>query len=368
MEVKFIKYLITTKQLFLSVDGESVSLIIDHSYGVPYVKPDQGSLEGIDAAINYLKEKVDPSIDMPAASGTIYVPLGIGMLIRLLGLGGKMNKARWEGLINFTVTAPRTYRAPSPAVSFSHFVYKGTLIESDAHYVIITSSDTFLLLSETGNVYSRIGIDVPANAEILTQIKAADAYLNHIRDGRKGITDMVSGEAINISVDMKTGVVDFLSGGSRSQNCRFAADARIVAEELCRFFELNVPVGLTTDVTVNEEKVVTIDRLFELGDSVRDWLPGEVIKCEEAMKYGDYYYLMHGYVLDKGEQSGILVRLETIEHGACKNGTVYSGASPVAIMFDRYAITRSVDPRIVVTDFTGMAQSEFNKYINKLCR
>lgn len=369
MEVKFIKFLKTTSQLFLSVNGESVCFVVDNSAGVPYIKPSNGSMEGIEIATRYLMEKIDATIFDRAPYGTIYVPLGVGMFNRLLGLGGQMNAGRWRSVVDFDVTGERLYRRPSAAVSYSHFVYNGALNDSPRHFVVVTTNKYFLMLDEDWRIYARVGVDIPPPADIANYMAAAQAYLHHIRDGRKGLSDMVNGEAINITLDMDTGFVDFLSGGSRSQDSKFAVDARRVAAEICNHFGLKPPAALA-GIEVVPEKVeeMTIDKLFELADSVRDYLPGEAIRCEEAMKFGDHYYLMHGMELSAGEQDGILVRLETVRYGSSKNGVVYSSGSPVAILFDHYAMTREVAQNIIVTDFTGMDRKEFIKYLRNRCR
>ncbi len=372
MEVKFVKFLKTTNQLFLSINGEMACFAINYSHGVPYVTPEMGSREAVEEGIEYLMSKIGPSIVDKAKEGTKFTPLGIGMFTRLLGLGGWMNRSRWSAVVDFDVNAPRAYRGPSPSVSYCHFVYKGTVIENDIHFVTVTTSKYFLLLADNGTVHARVGVEVPPGAEINNYVSVAKTYLRHIRDGRKGLCDMVSAETANLTVDMSTGSVEFLSGGNWAPYLDMSTEAIITAREICDYFELTVPQGLldksVSDAATVDKKEVSIANLFELGDTVHDFLPGECIRCEEAIKFGDYYYLIHGMELSAGEQDGILVRVETVRYGSSKNGIIYSNGSPVGILFDHYAITRSVDPMISVTDFTGMSEKEFTRYLRKQCR
>lgn len=370
MEIKFIKFLKTTGQLFLSVNGESVGFTVNYSNDVPYLKPTAGSREGVGIGTEYLMKKISPAIFNPAEAGTKFAPLGIGIFKRLIGMKGQMNSAHWRAAVDFDVNGPRMYRAPSPAVAYAHYVHKGTVLDNDKHFVTIVTCRHFLLLTDGGDVYCRTNVDVPASDDIINYVNNANAYLNHIRDEKKGISDRVSAEAVNISVDMNTGNVDFLSGGSRSQSNDIANEARAEAREICDYFGLTVSKALAdgevADQATGEE--ITLERLFELGDGIRDYLPGEAIRCEEALKFGNYYYLLHGMELSAGEQDGILVRLETVRYGSSKSGVTYSSGSPVAVLFDHYAITRSVGPLMSITDFTGMADKEFTKYLRSRCR
>lgn len=370
MEIKFIKFLKTTRQLFLSINGESVSFTVDYSNNVPYVKPNTGSREGVGIGTDYLMKKIGPTIFSPAAPGTKFAPLGIGIFKRLIEMKGQMSSAHWRAAVDFDVNGQRMYRAPSPAVTYSHYVHKGTVLDNDKHFVTVVTNKHFLLLTDSGDIYCRTNVDVPASADIINYINNANAYLNHIRDEKKGISDKVSAEAVNLSVDISTGKVDFLSGGSRSQSNDIANEARAEAREICDYFGLTVSKALIDEEAAGQatEEEITLERLFELGDGIRDFLPGEAIRCEEALKFGDYYYLIHGMELSAGEQDGILVRLETVRYGSSKNGVTYSSGSPVAVLFDHYAITRSVGPLISITDFTGMADKEFTKYLRSRCR
>lgn len=369
MEVKFIKFLKTTNQLFLSVLGESICFTVDYSEGVPYVKPHTGSKSGLEVATRYLMDKIDVSIFDPAKEGTKYVPVSIGMFHRLLGQGGQMNSGRWRSVVDFDMAEDRLHRRPSAAVSYNHFVHRGAILDSDRHFVVVTTNKFFLMLDDNWRIYARVGIDVPPPSDIANYMRSALAYLNHIRDGRKGLCDMVNSEAANTSIDMSTGYVEFLSGGSQSQDEWLAGEVRKAAVEICNHFGLTVPPALFgVEGEPERVEVMTIERLFELGDTVQKFLPGEAIRCEEAMKFGDYYYLIHGMELSAGEQDGVLVRLETVRYGSSKNSVTYSPSSPVAVLFDRYAVTRSVRPSITITDFTGMDQKEFTKYLQGKCR
>lgn len=371
MEIKFIKYLKTTNQLFLSVGGESVCFAVDFSAGVPFISPAAGSVEGLDAGIEYLKDKLGSEIVERAKDGTKFMPLGTGMFNRLISLSGPMNNGRWKAVVDFDINAPRSYRAPSPAVSFCHFVHSGTILDNPRHFVAITTRRYFLLLTDDGAIYSRVGVEVPAGSDIVNYVSAGTAFMNHIIEGRKGISDKVSGEAVNITVDMKTGSVDFLSGGSHTRYNKMSTDARLVGREICEYFGLTVPQALIDDKVIDDvtfNKGITLGELFNLGDTVGPYLPGETIRCEEAMKYGDYYYFIHGSELSHGEKDGVLIRMETVRYGTTKNDTVYTADTPIAVLFDYYGVTREVSQIVAVTDFTGMADKEFTKYLKGRCR
>ena len=171
---------------------------------------------------------------------------------------------------------------------------------------------------------------------------------------------------------MQSGEVRWTSDYTASQHGLICDELRSIAVDICRLYKLDVPDALVLDkhreTKPVEDSAVTLDSVFKLADKIRDYLPGEAMRVESAVKYGDYYYFIHGMGLGRGEESGIVVRAEFIRNGVSRNNATFSLASPVAILYETYGVCRTIASAIDVVDFTGMVKEEFDKYIQGWCR
>lgn len=369
MTVKFVKYLKTVRRLHLAIDNRPVVYDVRFVGRVPYVTPHKGAEDDFNITNKHLRTYAGEQILTVPDEDTQFMSAMTARFSRLLLSSGTVTKRLWDSVVYDVAKGHRAFRRPFPDVNYSHFTY-GLTEANQEHFVVITSGKFYLLVRDNDNVYSSTAFDVPLNPELYGYTQDALDLIKYRRSNSQTLPGGVSMEALVSSTNIQTGVVTWLGNDSYPQDDKVCVELRAIGLDICRFFGLEPPVANAPSTEENDglddtpvEEQPTIDEVFDLLEKVEDHLPIEGVRCGETAKYGDYYYFFHGIELRTGEDKGVAMRIDMATPGGRRPGRKEDNRTILALVYDDYAMSRSMKHGVSVIDFTGMSQYDFNKYL-----